>query len=203
VLFAYISTLGLPVLYAAQEWKYGSERPAWGPFAEFHPFSNWQTFFFGMCLGRTLQDINLESVPWLLQKAAASVALGMLFSIPFFLPEPSSSVLTLFLDKGPLLLPVFAMLIIFVPVGNDILLRPNFLEYSLGNYLGAMSGHLFLLHWPVKVLLDSVTAGSIWWPIVVMVQFLVAGVCYEVQKALTPLAGGVLKNSWRLLHNSL
>jgi peptidoglycan/LPS O-acetylase OafA/YrhL len=188
MLFAYLSTFGLPVLYAAANVDghcFPSLCAKWDSFVEFHPFANWQVFVFGMCMGRVLQDTDSNAVPLALRMIGGTVSLLTLFSLPLFSPTPSDSVLTLFLDKGPFLLPIFAMLLYLVPLGDDILLRPAFMESKLLAYSGAMSGHFFLLHIPVKLLLDRI-AGSQAVPITAMLpsQLLFSIVVYEAHTRL-------------------
>jgi len=188
MLFAYLSTFGLPVLYAALNVDghcFPSLCANWNSFAEFHPFANWQVFVFGMCMGRVLQDTDSNTVPFALRRIGGTVSLLTLFSLPLFSPTPSDSVLTLFLDKGPLLLPIFAMLLYLVPLGDDILLKPALMESKLLAYAGAMSGHLFLLHIPVKLLLDRI-AGSGAVPITAMLpsQLLFSIAVYEAHTRL-------------------
>lgn len=203
MLFAYLSTFGLPLLYAAKNFGRSCQPcttwgpfaecacASWGPYAEFHPFSNWQTFFFGMCVGRMLQDINPENVPLPLRKAAAIVALSMLISLPLLGPQPSNGVSTLFFDKGPFLLPLFAVILYFVPLGEDVLLKPTLLQNKSLQYLGMVSGHLFLLHWPVRLLVTRATAGRAPVLLTLVLQLLVAVSVYEGQKALFgPLRSG-------------
>jgi len=149
----------------------------WGPFAEFHPFSNWQAFFFGMCIGRLLQDTNVEDVPSCLRKNAATTACLVLLALLFVAPLPSERAVTLFLEKGPLLLPIFAMLIYFLSLGDDVLLRPWILENPVLQYLGAVSGHYFLLYWPVRSLLVRAApegmsvAGAVGLPFLAAIAF--------------------------------
>jgi len=158
MLFAYLSTFGLPILYAAANID---GRANSNSFVEFHPFANWQVFVFGMCMGRVLQDTDYHAVPHAFRMIGGTVSLLTLFSLPLFSPTPSDSVLTLFLDKGPLLLPIFAMLLYLVPLGDDILLSPALMESKLLAYSGAMSGHFFLLHIPAKLLLERIAEGAV------------------------------------------
>lgn len=186
-LLAYLSTFGLPLLYAAQNVGnkcQSSPCAQWGAFAEFHPFSNWQVFFFGMCLGRILQEVDANIIPSLLRKTAASVALLAFLTISLYSPMPSGSVLTLFFDKGPLLLPVFAVLLYFLPLGDDLLLQPAFLESRIPQYLGAISGHLFLLHIPTRLLLARIVVGGASVLVTVILQLLVAVAFYEAHTRL-------------------
>lgn len=193
-LFAYVSTFGLPALYAFQNYGYSchpctswgrfAECPCkvWGPFVEFHPLSNWQTFFFGMCIGRVLQDTTPENVPASLRKIGAAAALWTLVCLPLWVPSPSNTVSTLFFDKGPFLLPIFAMLIFLIPLGEDLLLKPVLMESALLRYLGLVSGHLFLLHWPVRLLVARAAGGNAPVVVTVAIQMFVAISFYEVQK---------------------
>jgi len=206
MVFAYLSTFGLPVLYAVKNLDCGRSITActlwgqyaecvcaaWGPFVEFHPLSNWQTFFFGMCLGRILQDCKPEDVPVTLRKAAAMISFLILVSVPMLLPVPSNNVSTLFFDKGPLLLPSFASLIYFTALGEDALLKPAILENQTLQYLGSVSGHLFLLHWPVRLLVARMSAGAAPVYLTVTLQLIVAIAVYEAQKKIL----GPLRSGW-------
>jgi len=131
-----------------------------------------------------LQDGNPEQVPARLRQTAAIAALLTIVSLPMLIPSPSNNVSTLFFDKGPLLLPLFATLLYFIPLGEDVLLKPAFLETQLPRYLGLVSGHLFLLHWPVRLLVARVTTGTASVFFTVVLQLIVAVAAYEAQKTL-------------------
>lgn len=188
MLLAYLSSFALPILYSLENFRqpcHSGKCAVWGAYAEFHPFSNWPTFFFGMCIGRVLQDTKFEDIPSRLRENAATVALVMLLSLPLFAPLPSESILALFFDKGPLLLPVFALLISFTSLGEDTCLRPQFLEWKVLQYLGAVSGHFFLLYAPVRLLVHRMAPGGVSAAGSVVLPFLTAMAFFECQQYLT------------------
>jgi peptidoglycan/LPS O-acetylase OafA/YrhL len=182
MLFAYLSTFGIPLVYFFLD---DSGSTTGSSFSNYNPLSNWQTFFFGMCLGRILQDLTPEDVPQALGKVAASSALVVLASLPFLLPSLGvglhNATSTVFFDKGPFLLPFFAVLLFFVPLGLDVLLKPAVLESTFCKYLGEVSGDLFLLHYPIKLIVDH-TGLDIGVPLLLILQILVAVAFHEMQK---------------------
>jgi peptidoglycan/LPS O-acetylase OafA/YrhL len=149
-------------------------------FGIYHPLANWQSFFFGMCLARLLPDLKVgEHLP----KFAASAALAVLLCIFLFAPPPDSECFTFSLARGPLLLPLYALLLIFVPQGQDLLLRPEILESKPALWLGAMSGSLFILHAPIRHVIDwacGPDAVPQW--LVFAVMFAVSAIYHELQQ---------------------
>lgn len=96
-----------------------------------------------------------------------------------------------FIDStGPLLMLPFGALIAYVPMGDDLLLRTSFLANEWGVWLGAVSGSLFILHWPVrKAVIEKFWSEA---PVaaVLLVQVLVA-ICFHhfVQKRINACSG--------------
>lgn len=170
-IFAWLATWSLPLLCVADSGHIGQ-------FAAFHPLANWQCFFFGMCLARLLPDLKLGTY---LPKFVASAAMALLVCAFLFAPMPTEECLMVFLDKGPLLLPLFGSLLIFLPQGQDVILLPKVLESKPAVWLGAMSASLFILHWPVRLIVAEVWHDP---PLCVVLvsQFSVAAIFHEVQQ---------------------
>ncbi|CAE8603504.1 unnamed protein product [Polarella glacialis] len=145
---AWLSSFGLPMVHVAFDVVPGF-------FSEFHPLANWPSFVFGLALGRLAGEIDFEWIPALLLKTLGSAALAVLFAVFALLSPASIGAWVSFLDRGPVLLPVFATLILFVSAGQDVLLSPRLLSSAPARWLGQMSSQLFLLHWPTRLLLNK------------------------------------------------
>ncbi|CAE8607400.1 unnamed protein product [Polarella glacialis] len=169
---AWLSSFGLPIVHVAFD-------VVPGPFAEFHPLANWQSFVFGLALGRLAGEIDLEWIPALLLKTLGSAALAVLFAAFALLSPASIFAWVSFLDKGPVLLPAFAILILFVSAGQDVLLSPRLLTSAPARWLGQMSAQLFLLHWPTRLLLSKAHA-DLPLGITVCVQMVVASLFHTL-----------------------
>merc|ERR1712050_734148 len=134
-----------------------------------------------MCFGRVLPEIPIESVPLLLRRSIASSLLFILILVFLVFRAPDRGAVELMFDKGPLLLPVYCTLVIYIASGTDFLLRPKIMENRVAAWLGAMSGELFLLHWPLRLLLYRMWEDN---PIVLTLifQFVVSAISHEFNK---------------------
>lgn len=125
-------------------------------FARRHPLANWQKFFFGICLGRLLPEF--KKAPDWLRKAGASLTLSALL-LAFAVVQPPSAprrqVLDLLLD-GPVLLPFFGSVLVFVSIGEDRILSPRVLQSETLFWLGSISAQLYILHAPVYQMLHRI-----------------------------------------------
>mmetsp|Transcript_82289 Transcript_82289/g.156431 ORF Transcript_82289/g.156431 Transcript_82289/m.156431 type:complete len:859 (+) Transcript_82289:227-2803(+) len=179
VLFAYVSSCCIPMAYKVSLLLAHRPHliPPPTPFASFHPLSNWPPFVFGMGVARLSLDARFDKQPALVQHYAASVALGTLLLVFYFLPWPMpgcpGGTLEIWMLRGPLLLPFYGVLLFFVPAGEDLLLKPDILESPIGLLLGSVSGPLFALHWPVQTwMVNKVVKPRAWY--IVAAQFLAA-----------------------------
>lgn len=181
----WLSSWMLPAVHGMKEWGWLGTRYSDPPgsFASFHPFSNWCSFVFGMFLGRILPDIPIQAVPIALRKSAGTCTLLLLLLIFACFTAPQAGAIDLLLDKGPLLLPVYCTIVVYVASGEDFFMRPIVMENPYLVWLGAMSGELFLLHWPLRCLLYKLWEEC---PMVITLifQFIVSAIFHEVNKRL-------------------
>jgi peptidoglycan/LPS O-acetylase OafA/YrhL len=168
---AWLSSFAIPAVHTARWLHLTWDEPGGGSpptnFAFWNPLSNWQPFVFGMCLARLTAEVELQRLPLIFRQAGASVACAILVIIFFLVPHPPSMILNpndptpdpapnplrMFFHKGPLLLPVFAVLLVLVPLGEDLVLRPQFLQNSWTLWLGSVSAELYLFHFPARLIL--------------------------------------------------
>lgn len=191
---AWLATFGLPLASAARcLFLTGDDANlGWGAdFASFHPLGNWQAFCFGMCLGRlALEPWLYAFIPAAVRRTGATTALLVLSIAAIFAPSipdgDIGAVLTNFVDKGPILLPLFGLLLILVPFGEDeMILQPAVLESGSCRWLGAMSAQLFILHWPTRLLLARATQPHVPGLLIVLaVQMGVAALFHEAHTRL-------------------
>jgi|Transcript_82954 peptidoglycan/LPS O-acetylase OafA/YrhL len=170
VLLTWLSTFAIPLVHTARWLNLTWDEPGGGSppgaFAYWHPLTNWQPFVFGMCLARLTIGTQFGKFPQLVRKVSASVAFFTITAICLLEPLPPTmkfdpnagaavnapSPLKMFWYKGPLLLPLFAVLMVFVSVGEDYLLRPSLLQNPWALWLGSVSAELYLFHYPVRLM---------------------------------------------------
>eukprot|EP00930_Biecheleria_cincta_P001084 TRINITY_DN102248_c0_g1_i1.p1 TRINITY_DN102248_c0_g1~~TRINITY_DN102248_c0_g1_i1.p1 ORF type:complete len:555 (-),score=66.01 TRINITY_DN102248_c0_g1_i1:37-1701(-) len=124
-------------------------------FAWRHPLANWHKFFFGVCLGRLLPEF--KKAPAFLQKFGVSLTLSVvLLAFTVVQPPPlQMQVWDLLLD-GPVLLPLLSIILIFVPIGEDVILSSRVLQSETLLWLGSISAQLYILHAPVQQIMNRI-----------------------------------------------
>lgn len=125
-------------------------------FARRHPLANWQKFFFGICLGRLLPEV--KKAPALLRKVGVSLTLlALLLAFAVVQPPttPTRQVFDLLLD-GPVLLPIFGLILFLLPIGEDLILSPRVLQSETLLWLGSISAQLYILHAPVHQIMHRI-----------------------------------------------
>jgi len=161
-------------------------------FAWRHPLANWQKFFFGVCLGRLLPEF--KKAPASLQKLGASLALSVLLLAFIVVQPPLGQGVThdmqfwdLLLD-GPVLLPLFGLILIFVPIGEDVILSSRVLQCETLQWLGSISAQLYILHAPVQQIMHRIFESPSL-KITVAAQLVVAAVVSSVFKYMSLTKG--------------
>mmetsp|Transcript_95497 Transcript_95497/g.165898 ORF Transcript_95497/g.165898 Transcript_95497/m.165898 type:complete len:821 (-) Transcript_95497:23-2485(-) len=174
VLFAYLSTFAVPLAYSSRYFGILGNTAELFPypsrFLECHPFANWQSCIFGMGLARVTSEARLEALPAVARERAAFSALAVLLLLPGLMPWSPSPILKMLLQQGPVLLPLFGVVLVFVAAGEDKLLTPRLLESSRAQWLGRMSRPLLVLHQPFRIWISAWVIDPSW-QTVLIIQF--------------------------------
>jgi peptidoglycan/LPS O-acetylase OafA/YrhL len=143
---AWLTSSSIPLVHTFL----GNTHPS--QFAEYHPLSNWSAFVLGMFVARLLPELQMACQIAPVGKYAASASAITLLAM-FTLPHPA--ILELYFFKGTFVLPVAAALFVFVSLGQDVVLRPEWLQNPWLLWLGSVSGPFFMLHYAVMIFLTE------------------------------------------------
>jgi peptidoglycan/LPS O-acetylase OafA/YrhL len=153
--FLWLTSFGLPIVALGQDVGLLRGCSFDMDFATFHPLAHWQTFAFGLCLGRLASELDPAALPSALRTLSASLALAVV-AASMFLVSANSDAAKTFMGNGPVLLPFFGLLLVSLSFGEDYILRPVLLESRFAAWLGMISSQLYILHWPVRLCLVKV-----------------------------------------------
>lgn len=218
LLLAWLSSFALPLVHTLRWLHLTWDEPGGGSpptfFTMYHPLGNWQQFVFGMCLARIATEARLDNLPLYVRQLAASTALVTVLVMCFLVPYPPNNFLTadihsapnpfkLFWHKGPLLLPLFALVLVFVPAGQDLMLHPRYLQSQCALWLGSVSANLYMFSYPVRMMVRnwmvSYVPSSVLCPLSLITQFIVAVVFGMLQsKLMGSIAQWSQRCGWKL-----
>jgi len=118
-------------------------------FVDFNPACCWHIFLFGMVLARVFSEYHSSLSERSFARVSASVPVAVLTAVFICCPTPGS-IAEAFLNKGPILLPVFASLILGLACEQDVIFGlPVWTRPIFSTWLPGCSWCLYILHVPI------------------------------------------------------
>jgi len=118
-------------------------------FMDFHPASSWHLFLAGMVVARLCCDHTQTLESFAGNKVLACSSLLLLTLLFALVPEPPAP-WGMFWDKGPVLLPLFAALLVGLAGGRDVVLSLGvFKNWFVADWLVGAAWCLYILHVPL------------------------------------------------------
>jgi len=155
-----------------------------GKLLKYSPWSWWPAFLCGMALARVAPILAQSKYARLLSRIIPSLTCcGVYYIFTYHQPFRTGSPWMSLAFKGFLLCPVWAGLLVFLPMGKDPILRHEILTSSPVLWMGEVSYFLYIFHWPVREALENVF-GTVSLQKTLIAQFLFAVAFHEVVKPL-------------------